>query len=241
MDRGEQRKRSIYLLPGTMCDGRLWSRISGLLENQYNLQHIAIEKCMGIDSIRSKMAKEIPEQADVLGFSMGGYLAMEFALKYPQRIRSLVLVCVSDNELSEQEFRLRESYTQWLKHNEYGGMSVQRMQKFIHPDHYNDAEITETILAMDRELGKATLISQLQGTSHRHSLADKLGKCSFSVQIVGAEQDNFVSYERLQRMAHLMPNSRLDMVENSGHMLPLEQPAKLAGILNTFYDSFESH
>lgn len=241
MDKGKQRKRSIYLLPGTMCDGRLWSRISGLLETQYNLQHIAIEKCMGIDSIRSKMAKEIPEQADVLGFSMGGYLAMEFALKYPHRIRSLVLVCTSDNDLGEQELALRKDYIQWLKHNEYRGMSLQRMRKFIHSGHYDDAEIANMILAMDRDLGKATLISQLRETSHRYPLAGKFRNCPFSVQIVGAEQDNFVSHEHLQRMAAIIPNSRLDMVENSGHMLPLEQPAKLARILNTFYDSFESH
>lgn len=241
MDRGEQRKRSIYLLPGTMCDRRLWSRLSGLLESEYNLQHIAIEKCRGIDCIRSKMAEEIPEQADIVGFSMGGYLAMEFALKFPHNIRSLVLVCTSDNELGEQEFRLRKSYIQWLKHNEYGGMSVQRMRKFIHPDHYDDAEISNTILAMDRDLGKMTLLSQLQETSHRYPLADKLRNCPFSVQIIGAEQDNFVSHKQLHQMADAIPNSRLDMVVNSGHMVPLEQPAKLAEILDTFYGSLEKN
>ncbi len=228
-------KTTISMVPGTMCDSRLWSRMAPHLGDQFELQHIAIERCFGKEAIKQKLASEITGKTNLLGFSMGGYLSMEFALQYPGRINSLVIICASDAGLAGQELAMRNQYTNWLQEHEYKGISKQRLSRFIHPDHFSDNSLVDTIQAMDRELGKPVLLNQLQETSAREPLAHKFANSQFNVLIVGAEKDSLVPQQDLMHMAELIPNSQLEIIGQSGHMLPLEQPEILAKRILRFY------
>jgi len=63
-------------------------------------------------------------------------------------------------------------------------------------------------------------------------MLNKLASLQVPVNIIAAEQDQMVSLKALQNMAASIPNSTLQVVANSGHMLPLEQPETLAELLN---------
>ncbi len=231
---------TLHMFPGTMCDERLWGRLSDALSPQMDLHHIAIEKSKNVADMHDRIFREVPEQANIIGFSMGGYLALEFGLKYPQRVSSLVMICASADGLTDAEMSLREKYIHWLRENEYKGMSEQRLKQFIHPKHVNNNGIIETIRAMDRDLGKETLIFQMQETSYRKSLISQLPDVDFPVLLIGAEEDNFVKPDLLNKMADAMPKCQLRIVESCGHMLPLERPNQLANILETFYATVDS-
>ncbi len=80
-------KKNLYFIPGTMCDLRLWSamidELNCLHPNEFQYHFLNISKQTSIDEIIDDINKQLPDEKIILiGFSLGGYLASAFAVKY---------------------------------------------------------------------------------------------------------------------------------------------------------------
>lgn len=70
-----------------MCDERLWNYTQKALGESIILKHVSIPMEETIETIVDALAVILPEHPiNLLGFSMGGYLACAFAVKYPERV-----------------------------------------------------------------------------------------------------------------------------------------------------------
>ena len=49
--------------------------------------------------------------------------------------------------------------------------------------------------------------------------------------VVACRQDRLRTFEETERMARHLPNARFEVIEDCGHMAPLEKPHELAGLL----------
>ena len=80
-------KEKIYFIPGLMTDIRLWSRALPFLKDDFEIVHIPIPNSTDFDEIVDILNKEFKEEKiNILGFSLGGYIASYFTCKYPQRV-----------------------------------------------------------------------------------------------------------------------------------------------------------
>ena len=77
---------------------------------------------------------------------------------------------------------------------------------------------------MDATLGKEVLIKQLKATSQRVSLLEQLASLENPIHIIASVEDKLVPINAVRKMQSKMPNATLTIVDNSGHMLPLESP-----------------
>jgi pimeloyl-ACP methyl ester carboxylesterase len=98
-----------------------------------------------------------------------------------------------------------------------------------------DPAVAGVMRAMDQDLGRDMLLAQLKETSERVDLGPRLHELAMPVLLLGADGDNFSPPPTLERMAQLIPNVRLAIAVNAGHMIPLEQPGWLAAQLTAFY------
>jgi pimeloyl-ACP methyl ester carboxylesterase len=180
-------------------------------------------------------AASVGEPLNLVGFSMGGYLALEYALANPGRVASLITIGSSAFGLTYQEKADRARALAMLKKHEYRGMPVARLKQFVHPSRQADPEVVDVIRAMDRDLGKPVLVAQLKETSTRASLAPSLAELEIPAMLIGADSDPFVRWEVIERMAALIPGARAVLARNAGHMIPLEQPDWLAAQISDFH------
>lgn len=207
------------------------------LQQLMAIQHAAIWQQSDLSGMLATIAA--PQAAHLVGFSMGGYLALSHMLVQSktelQHVKSLVLIAASAAPLPAAEFQGRQQVLQWLSSHRYLGMSRKRLAEFVHPSQLQNPLVTEPLLAMDQELGHEVLQMQLSQTSLRPSLMDQLAQIRCPVLIIAGQDDRLVALAQLQQMAALIPDARLVVLPDSGHMLPLEQPAVIASELMTFY------
>lgn len=227
----------LTFLPGTMCDRRLWRPVERALGEGFSCDYVPIES----ETTRAGMLGLIHSAAStgdplhIVAFSMGGYLALQYALDNPGRVASLITVGSSAFGLTPQEAAERVRALELLEKHDYRGMATSRLNQFVHPSHRSDPAVVDVIRAMDRELGKPVLVAQLKDTSTRASLAPRLPELAIPVMLIGADSDPFVPWSAIETMASLIPGARTAMALDAGHMIPLEQPDWLAARIAEFH------
>lgn len=176
----------------------------------------------------------------LLGYSMGGRLALYFALHYPDGVRSLILESASPGLATAQERAARQTSDDALAERiERDGIpafvayweslplwkSQERLpraaRQWLHEQRLrNDAS------------GLARSLRQM-GTGVQPSLWGRLGELAMPVLLLaGAEDAKFVEIAR--QMAARIPQAQLAIIPDAGHTIHLEQPAAFHTTIRNF-------
>ncbi|PCI33761.1 MAG: hypothetical protein COB60_07210 [Flavobacteriaceae bacterium] len=225
--------KKVYFLSGTMNDERLWQWVFPMLEN-IDPVYIDITQANSFEDI-SNLINDVMEAPGILiGFSLGGFSALNFTKQHPHKVSKLMMICASANGLNNEEIRLRNSTIRFLETHSYKGISRARINQFVHPGADNYEKIVEVIRMMDVDLGKETLIRQLKATSKRTSLMEDLAVLKMPVCLLGASDDLLVTPDSMEDMYLELENASFEIISETGHMIPLEQPTILAHKIHEF-------
>jgi len=223
-------------IPGTLCDERVWSRLAPLLGEGFELNFVPLYKARSRLQMQELIAAHSAPASHLIAFSLGAYLAIEYALAHPERVKSLVLIANSAKGLEPAEVQARERIVTMLERNAYAGMSNARLRELLHDIHLNDPSIVGIIQDMALELGKEVLLAQFSSSIDRPDLMDRLAELTCPVLIVGAASDRIVNAADLSEMATRFHQASLHIInDDTGHMIPLEAPQALAADMLAFY------
>jgi len=90
-----QDQMRLDLIPGTLCDERLWSPLATALGEAYDCNYIPLQQAGTRQQMQKLIASHSARQSHLVGFSLGAYLAIEHAVTHPERIKSLTLIANS--------------------------------------------------------------------------------------------------------------------------------------------------
>lgn len=223
------------LIPGTLCDQRLWGKLVPLLPRDVVASHVPLFKARTRAQMQSLIAARTAPAAHIVAFSMGAYLALEHALAHPDRVASLVLICSSARGLRTEEKERRQRSMTALQQHAFAGTTPSQLRSFVLPAHLDDPSIAGVIRQMSLDLGKDTMLAQFAASMERPDLMERLQALRCPVLVVGAQEDAMVRADDLRAMAERIPGARLEIIAGSGHMIPLEAPDKLRDALAAFH------
>jgi 2-succinyl-6-hydroxy-2,4-cyclohexadiene-1-carboxylate synthase len=236
----------VLFLHGFTGSGFSWEPITSPLSENYRT--IAPDllghgrTASPIDSQRYSMEAAAQDLADILkglsavpahvvGYSMGGRLALYLAIFYPEVVRSLTLESASPGLASADEReKRRQSDNALADEIERSGINAfvekwEKRQLFA-----TQNRLPSEILAKEREirLGHSAggLANSLRGmgTGAQPSLWDELGKLSCPVLILAGALDTKFS-GIAEAMVVRIPGAILSIVPEAGHNIHLEQEA----------------
>jgi pimeloyl-ACP methyl ester carboxylesterase len=224
------------LIPGTLCDQRLWSKLVPLLPAGLEASHVPLFKARTRAQMQSLISARTAPVSHIVAFSMGAYLALEHALGHPDRVASLVLISSSARGLRAEEKERRQRSMAVLEKHAFAGTPPSQLRNFVLPAHLDDPSIAGLIQQMSLDLGKETMLAQFAASMERPDLMERLPELRCPVMIVGSEDDAMVRPADLRAMAEQVPGAKLEMIRGSGHMIPLEAPEQLRDALAGFYN-----
>ena len=197
-----------------------------------------MERC--IDDLSALLDELGIRRAAVLGYSMGGRLALRLALHAPERVSALVLESASPGieDSTEREERVRSDGA-LADSIERDGIEafVDRWQAL--PLFATQARLPETVRNELRRqrlsndpVGLANSLRGI-GSGAQEPVLDQLSDVSIpTLLLAGAEDEKYCALAR--RMAAALPCSKLEIVSGAGHTVHLEQPNAFASAVEEF-------
>lgn len=217
----------VLLLPGFMTDEALWAQVAPQLRAIGPLHYADLAG----DSIAELAARALgaaPPRFLLIGFSLGGYVAREVARMVPGRVAALVLIATSARP-DGPEHAQRRNAALAVPAASFRGLSRAALAGSLHPDEKDNDALIETIRAMNVRVGHAAFLRQ--SMLDRGDDRDRLGGIAVPTLVLAGDSDRLRTVAEAREMAQAIPGVAFEVIEHSGHMIPLEQPAALTAAL----------
>lgn len=222
-------KTKIYLLPGTMCNETLWSKLNLFFDESYELIHVPIPSKNSMDDIVDRLNEYfLEEKILLLGFSLGGYIASYFTCKYPNRVKKLFIVSSSLNTLSVEEIQKRQKAILFVDTHGFKGLSQKKVKTLLEEVNQKDEALINLIQQMYVGLGKEVFKTQMQTTLHRKDLLEKFLRLNTPSTFLYCDKDRLVNHKWLERLKKESLLITIIKRQGASHMVPLERPLELS-------------
>jgi pimeloyl-ACP methyl ester carboxylesterase len=219
-----------------MCNESLWNRLIPLFDDSYEFIHLKIPQKENFDEIIEEIDKKIIEDStNILGFSLGGYIALHYALKYPKKIEKLMLVSSSFNSLKKDEIEKREAGLNFIKQFGFKTLSKKAVQVMLDKSNIENLKLIKQIQDMYNSLGEENLFSQMKSTLYREDLTNKLIRLNVNILFVYSIYDNLLDTNTIEKMVLKNKNFKSKTFESTSHMLTLEKPFELKEIIKKWF------
>ncbi|MEK6285344.1 MAG: alpha/beta fold hydrolase [Acidobacteriota bacterium] len=163
-------------------------------------------------------------RAHVFGISMGGMIAQEFALQYPERTRSLILGCTSHGGPQSVLADAEVITTLMARGTMSAEEGIHAMIPFIYAPSTPLERIEEDLEIRRRTFPTAQgYFAQVQGIFAYESL-NRLSQLKVPTLVVHGESDRLVPPENGRRLARLISGAKLVMIPVASHIFPTDQP-----------------
>lgn len=221
----------LILLPGMMCDARLFGQQINALSNQVPLMSFPLSQQNSIRAMAAEILNNAPPRFALAGLSMGGIVAMDVLRQAPDRVERLALL--DTNPLAETpEVKARRA-PQMAAVRE--GRLRQVMRDEMKPNYLADGPrqgaILDLCMAMATDLGPEVFLRQSQALMDRPDQRATLSAYTGKTLVLCGRADGLCPVERHQLMHDLLPDSVLTIIEDAGHLPTLEQPQETTAAL----------
>ncbi len=221
------------LLPGNMCDERLWtaevrSALPGCVD-------AALTRDATIDAMAARVLSLVEGPVVPVGFSMGGIVALAMARAAPERIAALVLLDTNPAADLPERAAARPRQQADVRDGALERIVVEELKpNYLAAANRADAALLSLLRDMAMGLGEEVFVRQSEALRTRPDQSGVLAALDTPVLIACGAEDRLCPPAWHEAMASAARNATLHVVPGAGHMLPLEQPARLAAILTAW-------
>ncbi|RIK85865.1 MAG: alpha/beta hydrolase [Planctomycetota bacterium] len=182
----------------------------------------------------------IGEPIVAVGFSMGGYVALQLALRWPKRLRGLVLCDTRAAADAEEARAARIKMAEAVMQSGSAAPALAMLPKLLAQRTQDERpDIAERVRGIIERQRPEGIAAAQRGMARREDVRGRLDHIiAHSLCIVGRE-DAISPPAEMHEMAVLLAKSgdddvRLVEVENAGHLAPIENPAAVTDAIRTF-------
>ena len=180
---------------------------------------------------------EVIDRCVLVGHSLGGYVGLEFAAHWPERLAGLGLVHSHPFEDTAERKTARQRGIETLQ---AGKRDLYVAQLF--PNLFGSKYLTENpetlhkLIVQGKKQSPEGISTALQAMMNRRDHQQTLAALQSPVLFLLGMQDTLVTPEQGLKAAILPDVADLQLLINAAHMAMFECPEETAGILNSFWD-----
>jgi len=217
-------KEALVLVPGMMCDARVFAPQIEDLSRDYPLHIASINHHENIRQMALAVLETAPDRFALAGLSMGGIVAMEILRRAPERVTRVALI--STTPLAETPAQAAWREPQIVRAR--AGFLDEALEEAMAAENLapqtGRQEIMRLLRNMGQDLGANVFIRQSRALQRRRDAQNVLVATKATALILCGKFDRLTPVKRHVAMAELVAHSELVVLENAGHLPVLEAP-----------------
>ncbi|MGO9463075.1 MAG: alpha/beta fold hydrolase [Isosphaeraceae bacterium] len=197
---------------------------------------------MADDVVESLDALAIAEPVVLGGLSMGGYVAFSIMARYPSRVRGLILMDTRASADTPEVAHDREVSARAVLDANSAKPVVEKMlpRLFAKATLAEHPERVEPLLVLMEQSPPRGIAGALRGMALRPDRRPMLGQISVPTLVLVGEDDVITPPAEVKALAGAIPNSRLVVIPQAGHLAPYENPDAANRAILEFLQSLDA-
>lgn len=238
MDSDCIRSTNLLLLPGMMCDARLWRPQAEALAEQLSVQVADLTAHDSIAALAAEVLDRAPPCFALAGLSMGGIVALEMWRQAPDRIERLALL--------DTNFRAELPERQMLRGPQLATVAAGGLERVLRDEllpnylaasRSSDPLLRSMILEMGLGLGPQVFGRQSIALRDRPDSTATLADIHCPTLVLCGDEDRLCPPELHREMAQRLSASVLQVIPDCGHLSTLEQPELVTAALRRWLEA----
>jgi 3-oxoadipate enol-lactonase len=232
---------TILFVHGFIATHRWWLPTLERLPSRYHTYMIDLRAAGESDQIEAghtlaQYAEDIEafvramglEKFTLVGHSLGGGVATQYALQYPDRLKTLVLV----DPLSPLGMRLDQATTDWIN-SVQGQVEGQRMILLGAFGTPPTGDYLEQLLN-DAVAWSGPIYLGTMDDMAKFNISDQLTSLTVPTLVIWGDKDGVIPFEGIVELFNKIPGCALEVWHGVGHTPPIEQPDRFVALLTEF-------
>ncbi|MFN6999337.1 alpha/beta fold hydrolase [Elioraea tepidiphila] len=226
----------LLLLPGLLCDAALWTHQAHHLGRDRTVTVADLRHDDSLDAMAARVLAAAPPRFALAALSMGGYVAFAMLRAARERIARLALLDTSARADTDEQRTRRRVLLDLSRRGQFKGVTPRLLPYYLHPDCLAAPEPGGTVMAMAERLGPEVFLRQQHAIMHRPDSRDLLRGIATPTLVICGREDAATPLEHSEEIAALIPGARLAVIEECGHLSPLERPQAVTALLRLWLE-----
>jgi len=220
------------LLPGMLCTPQLWAGQRDMLAGaRFPVTSVPL-RAPTIDAMAAAVLGTPFRKLLLIGHSLGGIVAMAAARRAPGRVAGIALISTTARAPRPEQHAFWTTLAARAGSGEFAQITPQTLlPALVSPARLADAGLCQQIIAMADQTGPRAFVSQLAAQHSRIDERPALPGLDCPALVIAARQDRLCPVAVHEEIAALLPAGRLEVLDASGHMSPLERPQQVSAVL----------
>ena len=225
----------LVLIPGFMGTALSWRYQMAFFRTHRQVivpnQHYALTR---ISDMAHVVAATLPQCFDLVGWSMGGYIAFELYSIVATRIRRFILISTTARPETPMARAGRGELLRNIERDGIRAVYTREINRELTEPGRVDTAFKDALVTDIVTLGDQILRNQIDALVTRADSRSMLGQIDCDVLVLGGRKDLITPVECLEELAALMPRAALTILDDVGHCSPWEMPDDVNRLVEAF-------
>ena len=226
-------KEALIMLPGMMCDERLFAPQISAFKNDYEIIVPRLDRPVSILGMAQRILNEIKAPTfNLLGLSMGGIVAMNMIGVSPERVSRLALLDTNHKADDAGRFFLRNRQIEDVISGKLRHVITTEMKPiYLAKANCKNQALLDLLVNMALDLGDEMFITQSRALRDRTEQTENLRRYHGPTLLLCGEEDALCPPIYHAQMSKILSRCVLHEISNAGHISTLEQPVSVSAAL----------
>ncbi len=243
----------LVLVHGFPLDSRMWeAQVAGLSDSHRvitpELRGFGQSKCEDAftleslaDDLHALLAELGALPCTLAGLSMGGYVSLAYARKYPADLQALILVDTRAEADATPAREGRDKMIAMVRKSGACAIADEMMGKLIADETVcHRPQVVSKLRDIMENCPPATIEHALKAMRDRPDQIENLASIPVPTLILVGDSDRITPIQSAEAMKQRIPRSRLEVIRGAGHMSPMEQPTQVTREMQKFLRDVEA-
>lgn len=227
----------LVLLPGTLCDAELWRHQTRYLADMAAPSVGDLTRDDAIAAMAERVLEAAPPRFALAGLSMGAIVAFEIVRRAPERVLALALLNTNPAAPDDNQVAAWREEMRMARDGRFAEIVEDRwVPSLLAASGSKGLSLRHAIRGMAHRVGPTSYARQLSAQIGRPDSWSSFAAISCPTLVLGGRQDTICPPALHEDIAAAIPNARLTIVEDCGHLSARERPEAVTALLRQWLE-----